>query len=71
MSPRKKNKLDRDDSTSRYFPIFSSDFKVDLAWWYRYEPKKGEKVLDLVADILDGEPFKGLGKPEPLKYSAF
>jgi Txe/YoeB family toxin of toxin-antitoxin system len=27
-----------------------------------------DKILDLVADILDGEPFTGLGKPEPLKY---
>lgn len=24
----------------------------------------------LVADILDGDPFKGIGKPEPLKYIA-
>jgi toxin YoeB len=23
-----------------------------------------------VADILDGDPFQGLGKPEPLKYIA-
>ena len=23
-----------------------------------------------MADILDGDPFKGLGKPEPLKYIA-
>ncbi|WP_369692687.1 Txe/YoeB family addiction module toxin [Cylindrospermopsis raciborskii] len=27
-------------------------------------------MLDLVADILDGQPFIGLGKPEPLKYIA-
>jgi toxin YoeB len=27
--------------------------------------------LDLVADILDGDLFKGIGKPEPLKYIAF
>ena len=26
--------------------------------------------MDLVADILDGDPFKGIGKPEPLKYIA-
>lgn len=24
--------------------------------------------MDLIQDILDGDPFKGLGKPEPLKY---
>jgi toxin YoeB len=51
-------------------PVFSPEFKVDLRWWYRYEPKKGDRSLDLVADILDGDPFTGIGKPEPLKYIA-
>jgi toxin YoeB len=51
-------------------PIFSPEFKVDLRWWYRTEPKKADRIMDLVADILDGEPFTGLGKPEPLKYIA-
>jgi toxin YoeB len=41
-----------------------------LAWWYNHDRKKGDKILDLVADILDGQPFIGLGKPEPLKYIA-
>jgi toxin YoeB len=26
--------------------------------------------VDLVADILDGDPFAGICKPEPLKYVA-
>jgi toxin YoeB len=51
-------------------PIFSPEFKIDLRWWYRYEPKKGDRILDLVADVLDGDPFTGIGKPEALKYIA-
>jgi toxin YoeB len=51
-----------------FFPLFSPDFKADLRWWYRQEPKKADRIIDLVADILDGDPFNGLGKPEPLKY---
>lgn len=51
-----------------YAPIFSPDFKADLQWWYRQDVKKANKILDLVADVLDGKPFTGLGKPEPLKY---
>ena len=51
-------------------PVFSPEFKIDLRWWYRYEPKKGDRILDLVADILDGDPFAGIGKPEALKYIA-
>ena len=72
MSPRKKQKVERsqDHLNSGYVPLFSPDFKADLAWWYRYDPKKGEKILDLIADVLDGAPFTGLGKPEPLKYIA-
>jgi toxin YoeB len=53
-----------------FTPLFSPDFKADLRWWYQNEPKKGDKILDLVADILDGDPFKGIGKPEPLRYIA-
>lgn len=34
------------------------------------EPKKADRVMDLVTDVLDGDPFAGLGKPEPLKYIA-
>lgn len=72
MSPKKKKQANEtpNDHISGYFPVFSPDFKADLAWWYRTQPKKGDKILDLVADILDGEPFTGLGKPEPLKYIA-
>ncbi|KOR35717.1 addiction module toxin YoeB [Planktothricoides sp. SR001] len=72
MSPKKKKPGNENPNNhiSGYFPVFSPDFKADLAWWYRTEPKKGDKILDLVADILDGEPFTGLGKPEPLKYIA-
>jgi toxin YoeB len=51
-----------------FFPVFSPDFKADLRWWYRQEPKKADRIMDLVADILNGDPFNGLGKPEPLKY---
>ena len=57
-------------SSKGYAPLFSPDFKADLRWWYRNEPSRGDKIMDLVADILDGNPFQGIGKPEPLKYVA-
>ena len=53
-----------------FVPIFGPEFKVDLRWWYRTEPKQADRIIDLVTDILDGEPFTGLGKPELLKYIA-
>ena len=70
MTPKRKNKPDKtkNDHIYGYLPVFSPDFKGDLAGWYRNDPKKSDEILDLVADILDGEPSTGLGKPEPLKY---
>ncbi len=53
-----------------FAPLFSPDFKADLRWWYQNEPKRGDKIMNLVADILDGDPLEGIGKPEPLKYIA-
>ena len=77
MSPKREKKSARPSTPAKkaqplsgYAPVFSPDFKEDLRWWYRHDPKKGDKILDLVADILDGDPFKGIGKPEPLKYIA-
>jgi toxin YoeB len=77
LNPKKKNRKKQLKSnqievlpSSVYVPVFTPDFKTDLAWWYNQDTKKGDKILDLVADILDGDPFSGLGKPEPLKYIA-
>lgn len=48
-------------------PVFEQEFREDLGWWYRNELQKAFKVLDIVQDVLR-DPFKGIGKPEPLKY---
>jgi toxin YoeB len=65
---KQSNSGEKNQFIQIYIPLFSPDFKLDLRWWYQNEPKKGDKIMDLVADILDGDPFKGIGKPEPLKY---
>jgi toxin YoeB len=65
---RSKKQAKNPEPPTCFFPVFSPDFKADLRWWYRQEPKKADRIMDLMADILDGDPFNGLGKPEPLKY---
>ena len=74
MSRKSKNTNSGDEELVQpiveFAPLFSPEFKVDLRWWYRYEPKKADRIMDLLADILDGDPFTGIGKPEPLKYVA-
>jgi toxin YoeB len=51
----------------RLSPLFTTKFKEDLGWWYKTDPKKAAKILDLVTAIMT-EPFTGVGKPEALKY---
>lgn len=47
--------------------IFNKRFREDLKWWYRKDKAKAEKILNLIESTTEN-PFKGLGKPEPLKY---
>jgi toxin YoeB len=51
----------------RLSPLFTTKFKEDLGWWYKTDPKKAAKILDLVTAVMT-EPFTGIGKPEALKY---
>ena len=46
---------------------FTTRFKEDLGWWFKTDPKKAAKILDLVTAVMS-DPFTGIGKPEPLKY---
>jgi toxin YoeB len=69
----KKKKKAEDNSAAipvqiiRLSPSFSTKFKEDLGWWYKTDPKKAAKILDLVTAVML-DPFTGIGKPEPLKY---
>ncbi|NER97083.1 MAG: Txe/YoeB family addiction module toxin [Symploca sp. SIO1B1] len=70
MSKKKKKKAQNNEIKPivvNRIPGFSSRFKEDLAWWFKQDFQKASKILDLVTAVMQ-EPFKGLGKPEPLKY---
>ena len=47
--------------------LFQPEFIEDLEYWVRTDRKTALRVLRLVEEILR-DPFKGIGKPEPLKY---
>jgi len=40
----------------------------DYTYWRRRDPSKAKKIKALINDITQNDPFKGLGKPEPLKH---
>ena len=46
--------------------VFSSHFLGDLEYWVRTERKTSLRLLRIVRDTLR-DPFKGIGKPEPLR----
>ena len=39
----------------------------DLAWWIQQDRSKALRIVNLIKDI-QRDPFKGIGKPEPLKH---
>jgi len=47
--------------------VFQPEFIEDLEFWVETNRKVALRILRLVNQI-SREPFKGLGKPEPLKY---
>jgi toxin YoeB len=49
--------------------VFQLEFIEDLRYWVETDRRTALRVFALIEAILR-EPFKGIGKPEPLKYLA-
>jgi toxin YoeB len=49
--------------------VFQPEFIEDLRYWVEADRKLAKRAFDLIEAILR-EPYKGIGKPEPLKYLA-
>lgn len=47
--------------------IYTKKAKEDYQYWIEHNPKLAARIEKLIADIQT-HPFKGLGKPEPLKF---
>jgi toxin YoeB len=47
--------------------VFDPSFIEDLQYWIKNDRKVAVRALDMVLDVMT-DPFKGIGKPEPLKY---
>jgi len=46
---------------------FDSDAFDDLAWWIQQDRNKALRIVSLIKDV-QRDPFKGIGKPEPLRH---
>jgi toxin YoeB len=47
--------------------LFTESANADYLWWKECDPKKVERIRNLLEDIA-ARPFTGIGKPEPLKF---
>lgn len=47
--------------------VFHDEFREDLKYWVKHDRKIALRAYDLIEAIMR-DPFKGIGKPEPLKY---
>ena len=39
----------------------------DLAWWVKKNRKQALRIMKLI-EVIQRQPFEGIGKPEPLKH---
>jgi len=53
----------------RRLAVFQREFLEDLRYWVRADRRLALRALDLVEAVLR-DPFRGVGKPEPLKHLA-
>ena len=49
--------------------VFQPEFVEDLRYWVQTDRKLARRIFDLIEAILR-DPYRGIGKPEPLKYMA-
>jgi toxin YoeB len=64
-----KKSLSSISRTPTRLAVFHPEFRDDLRYWIQTDRKIALKVLNMI-EVIIRDPFKGIGKPEPLKYLA-
>lgn len=49
--------------------VWTAEAWEDYLYWQTQDRKTLKRINALVKDTLRGDPFEGLGKPEPLKHA--
>jgi len=60
---RRKQPPSRKQRAAVFFP----EFRADLQYWVKTDRKLAIRTLDMVEAVMR-DPFKGIGKPEPLRH---
>lgn len=61
----KKRKTDPEEEPP--LSVFQDEFREDLGFWVQADRRTALRILKLVEAVMR-DPFKGIGKPEPLKH---
>jgi toxin YoeB len=67
LAKKKGRRRDSRERGSDRRAVFQKELREDLRWWVATDRKVALRVLELVEAVLR-EPFRGIGKPEPLKH---
>lgn len=62
-----KGKESKAQSSQQRDAVFYPEFREDLQYWVQTDRKLALRALQLVEAIMR-DPFRGIGKPEPLKH---
>ena len=55
------------DSKKEREAVFQPEFREDLRYWVETDRRAVLRIFKLVEAVM-GDPFQGVGKPEPLKF---
>ncbi|HID54475.1 MAG TPA: Txe/YoeB family addiction module toxin [Anaerolineae bacterium] len=65
----KKKHHNRLPPAEKRLAVFYPKFREDLQYWVKTDRKTALRAFNLIEAIMH-DPFRGIGKPEPLKYLA-
>ena len=63
---KKKKKISFSNRNLRQ-AVFQVEFREDLKYWVKTDRKVALRAFELIEAIMR-DPFRGIGKPEPLKF---
>lgn len=58
---------DKPDFPAVRLAIFQPEFREDLRWWTREQPRVADRIWLLIEETMRA-PYEGIGKPERLRY---
>ena len=48
--------------------VFSDDAREEYLYWHETDPQMLKRIHQLIKEIMR-DPYRGIGKPEPLKHA--